>query len=439
MRILIAGAGEIGAMVAGELYEEHDVTIIDRDPCACARLADMDVRVLQGNAANAQLLIQAGVREADIVLAVTGNDEVNIITCIVAGHMGVKQTIARASNPEYIDQPVKHRKQIGIGYMICPELVMAEELARTLYFPSMLMNRELAKGKAELIEFKVTKNMPIIGLVRDASLPRNCRIVAINRSGYIALPRPDDEIFPGDRVIAVCDSAVLPELRNALHENGASHKVMIIGGGMVGFYLANRLEKMGFDLKVVEINAERCREIADRLSNTMVLNGDGTDISLLEEENAGEMDVVFAVTGLDEKNLLASLLTKQLGARKIISRANRNAYITPFEMVGVDRAVSPGQVTGDAVLELTTGVEDVVTLRDEKVELIDFTVSESSRAVGRSIAREMPRDSTIGIILRDGRPLNLDRDWKVQTGDDIIILALQPAISKVRKLFAAKG
>ena len=108
-------------------------------------------------------------------------------------------------------------------------------------------------------------------------------------------------------------------------------------------------------------------------------------------------------------------------------------------MVGVDRAVSPGQVTGDAVLELTTGVEDVVTLRDEKVELIDFTVSESSRAVGRSIAREMPRDSTIGIILRDGRPLNLDRDWKVQTGDDIIILALQPAISKVRKLFAAKG
>jgi trk system potassium uptake protein TrkA len=151
------------------------------------------------------------------------------------------------------------------------------------------------------------------------------------------------------------------------------------------------------------------------------------------------MDVVFAVTGLDEKNLLASLLTKQLGARKIISRANRNAYITPFEMVGVDRAVSPGQVTGDAVLELTTGVEDVVTLRDEKVELIDFTVSESSRAVGRSIAREMPRDSTIGIILRDGRPLNLDRDWKVQTGDDIIILALQPAISKVRKLFAAKG
>jgi trk system potassium uptake protein TrkA len=151
MRIMICGAGEVGFLVASELYEEHDVTVIDKDPAACGRMKDIDVKVMQGNAANARFLIEAGVKKVDIVLAVTGNDEVNIIACIIASHVGVRQTIARVSNPEYIDRPVQDRKEVGISHMICPELVMAEELARALYFPSMLMNRELADGKVELI------------------------------------------------------------------------------------------------------------------------------------------------------------------------------------------------------------------------------------------------------------------------------------------------
>lgn len=437
MRILITGAGEVGFLVASELYEEHDVTVIDKDIAACARLSEMDVRVLQGNAANAQLLIDAGMREADIVLAVTGNDEVNIITCIIAGHMGVKQTIARVSNPEYIDQPVKHRKQIGISYMICPELVMAEELARTLYFPSMLMNRQLAGGKVELIEFKVSKNMPLIGRIEDAALPHNCKIIAINRAGDIALPQKGvDEILPNDHIILICDSHALTNLRSMLHEEASSHKVMIVGGGMVGFYLAGRLEKMGFDLKLIEIDAQRCRYIADDLSSTMILNGDGTDISLLREEGAGDMDVVFAVTGLDEKNLLCSLLARQLGAKKIISRVNKSAYIKLFELVGVDRAVSPGQVTGDGVLQLVIGSEDVITLSDERIELVDFAVKKGAKIIGKNVTKELPEDSVAGMVLRNGQPMVPGEDCRVEEGDRVFVLALHPAISKVKKLFA---
>lgn len=436
MRILITGAGEVGFLVASELFEEHDVTVIDRDGAACARLQEIDVRVIEGNAANAHLLIEAGVRDADIVLAVTGNDEVNIITCIIASHLGVKQTIARVSNPEYINQPVEHRRQIGLSYMICPELVMAEELARTLYFPSMLMNRQLADGKVELIEFKVSEDTQMVGPLDDIRLPDNCKIIGINRSGEISIPQSDDVILPNDHVILICESGALPELRSMLHEETSTRKVMIVGGGMVGFYLASRLEEMGFDLKLIEIDAKRCREIADKLSETMILNGDGTDISLLKEENVGDMDVVFAVTGLDEKNLLASLLARQLNAQKIISRVNKSAYIKLFELVGVDRAVSPGQVTGDAVLQLVIGGEDVITLSDEKMELVDFAAKKNAKIIGKNIMKELPKDAVLGMVLRHGKPMVPDEECKIAEGDRVFVLSLHSGMSKLKKLFS---
>jgi trk system potassium uptake protein TrkA len=313
---------------------------------------------------------------------------------------------------------------------------MAEELARTLYFPSMLLNRQLEGGKVELIEFKVSEGMPLIGPVKDIKLPENCKILAINRAGEIDLLDEKGKIMLGDHLIVICDADALPKLRKMLHQESSSHKVMIVGGGMVGFYLANRLEKMGFDLKLIEIDKERCKEISERLSDTMILNGDGTDISLLKEENVSDMDVVFAVTGVDEKNLLCSLLARQLCANKIIARVNKNSYIHLFEMVGVDRAVSPGQVTGDAVLQLTAGVEDVVTLRDEQIELIDFAAKKKSRILGKSILKEVPREAVVGMIMKNGRPLVPKEDTKVEEGDRVFVMALHPVVSKVKKLFA---
>ena len=437
MRILITGAGEVGFLIASELYADHDVTVIDKDPVACARLQDMDVKVLQGNSANARLLLKAGIKKADIVAAVTGNDEVNVITCIIAGHLGVRQTIARVSNPEYIDQPVQDRKEIGISYMICPELAMAEEMARSLYFSSMLMNRDLAGGKIELIEFKVTRDMNILGPIDKICLPKNCNLVAINRAGEIFIPKKDDQIQLNDHLMLLCDSKALPSLRQMLHEAQTSQKVMIVGGGMVGFYLANRLEKMGLDVKLIEQNAERCAEIADKLSDTMILNGDGSDLALLQEEGAGKMDVVFAVTGLDDKNLLCSLLVKQLGAKKILSRVNRSVYIRLFEMVGVDRAVSPGQVTADAVLQRVIGGEEVITLSDERMELVDFIVRPGARIIGKSTSEELPKDSLVGMVLRDGTPMLPGIDFKAKVGDRVFVMSMPEVVSKVKKLFVS--
>ena len=435
MRVLITGAGEVGFLIASELYADHDVTVIDKDPLACARLQNMDVKVQLGNSANARLLIEAGIKKADIVVAVTGNDEVNVITCIIASHLGVRQTIARVSNSEYIDQPVQDRREIGISYMICPELTMAEEMARSLYFSSMLMNRDLARGLVELIEFKVTPEMNLLGSVEKVSLPRNCNIIAINRAGEILIPKKDDQIHPNDHLMLLCDSKSLPSLRQMLHESQASPKVMIVGGGMVGFYLANRLEEMDMDVKLIEQNAERCAEIADELSGTMILNGDGSDLALLQEEGAGKMDVVFAVTGHDDKNLLCSLLVKQLGAEKILSRVNRNVYIKLFEMVGVDRAVSPGQVTADAVLQRVIGGEEVITLSDERMELVDFIARPGAKIIGKSVTKELPRDSLVGMVLRDDRPIVPTDDFKIVAGDRVFVMSMPDVVSKVKKLF----
>ena len=437
MRILITGAGEVGYLIASELHHDHDVTVIDKDPAACARLQDMDVKVLQGNSANARLLLEAGIKKADIVVAVTGNDEVNVITCTIAGHLGVRQTIARVSNPEYIDQPVQDRKEIGISYMICPELAMAEDMARALSFSSLLMDRELGRGLVELIEFKVGEQMNLVGPLEKVALPSNCKIVAINRSGDITIPRRDDSVRLNDHLMVLCDSRILSDLKQLLHETSGTHRALIVGGGMVGFYLAQRLEKLGLDVKLIEQNAERCAEIADRLTGTMILNGDGSDLGLLREEEAGKMDVVFAVTGQDDKNLLCALLAKQLGAKKILSRVNRSAYIQLFEMVGVDRAVSPGQVTADTVLQRVIGEDEVITLSDQRMELVDFVVRPKARIIGKILSKELPKDSMVGLVIRDNVPMMAGEDFRAAVGDRIFIMSMPEVISKVKKEFVS--
>ena len=438
MQIFITGAGDVGYHLARELSQDYDVTVIDQKSRACERLEEIDVRVLQGNAANAQLLVEAGIEDADIVVAVTGNDEVNMITCISASHLGVERTIARVSNSDYIDQPMKDRKNIGIGLMICPELVMAERIVKELYFPSMVERRRLAGGKAELIELAVGEEMPLAGPISKIDLPENCRIAAIKRGEEILIARKEESIRAGDRLILTCEAKSVPKLRKIIHEDTASHKVMIVGGGVVGFYLAKWLEKMDFDLKLVEIDNDRCQELAEELPDTLILNGDGTDISLIKAENVGSMDAVFSVTGFDEKNLLCSLLAKQLGADKIVARVDRSDYIDLFEMVGVDHAISPGRVTVDAVLKLIRGGDEAISSGKEEAEILELRAEKEAKILGKNAAEKMPKGTILGTIMRGSQPIIPTLDTEVKEGDRIFVLALPKASPKVKALFSAE-
>ncbi|MHC1630961.1 MAG: Trk system potassium transporter TrkA [Methanotrichaceae archaeon] len=435
MKILITGAGNVGFHLASTLSHDKDVTIIDKDPESCARLEGIDVKVLQGNAANAKLLIEAGIKKTDIVMAVTGNDEVNIITCIIANHLGVKNTCARVSNSDYIDRPMKHREQIGIGVMICPELVMAERIVTDLYFPSMVECHQQAGGKSEIVELKVSEGMPLIGPIEDFDLPENCNIVVIKRNGGIIMPSEINTIKPKDRLVLTCDVKSVSKLRRLIHEEATPQKVMIVGGGVVGFYLAKWLENMDFDLKLVEIDKQRCQALAKDLPETLILNGDGTDISLLEAENAGSMDVVFSVTGIDEKNLLCSLLAKQLGAKKIVSRVNRSDYINLFEIVGIDRAISPGMVMVETVIGMVTGEGDVVTIDRDEAELLELKVEKNSEIIGKNVTENMPKGAVLSMIMRDDQPIIPTSEFYVKEGDRVFVRVLPAISSRVKSLF----
>jgi trk system potassium uptake protein TrkA len=333
---------------------------------------------------------------------------------------------------------MKDRKQIGIGLMICPELVMAERIVTGLYFPSMIERRRLAGGKGELIELSVDKDMPLTGTIANADLPENCKLAAIKRGEEILIPKKEDSIKAGDRLILTCDAKSVPKLRRLIHEDTASHKVMIVGGGVVGFYLAKWLEKMDFDLKLVEIDNERCQVLAEELPDTLILNGDGTDISLIKAENVGSMDVVFSVTGFDEKNLLCSLLAKQLGAEKIVARVDRSDYIDLFEMVGVDHAISPGMVTVDAVLRLIRGGEEVIVIGKDEAEVLEFRAEKEAKIIGKNAADKMPKGAILGMIMRGNQPIIPTAETEVKDGDRVFILALPKVLSKVKALFSAE-
>jgi trk system potassium uptake protein TrkA len=268
----------------------------------------------------------------------------------------------------------------------------------------------------------------------------NCCIVsALFRGEEVIIPHGEDKIQKNDRVVIIGKPASMKEVRNMFGETGVKRSsVMIIGGGIVGFYLAKLVAMGEYNIKLIETDKKRASLIAEELPGVLVLNGDGTDINLLKEEGIGEMDVVISVTNSDEKNLLCSLIAKQLGAKKVIARADRSDYVSLFEIVGVDSAVSPRQATINEVLKLTMsqGIETLTTIEGEKAEIIEYTASKKSKIVGKPLKDvRFPKGSIVSIVVRDGNTVVPRGEYVIEEGDKVVIFALQSAGTEVEKLF----
>jgi trk system potassium uptake protein len=447
MKAVVIGAGEVGYHIAKFLSLTHDVVVVEKDEEVAQRADELDIQVLHGNGANADILTSI-LHDVDILIAVTGVDEVNIVACmtaklIIRSHPGWRETktIARVSNPDYIDVPVTSRAQVGVDIMICPELALASEVAEVLSRPSAIDAEVFAGGKIQMMEFAVRPDNRLVGQkMQDLKLDDCCIVSAIFRKNEIIIPHGDDVIRANDHMVIIGKPRAMKELDRVFGGEGPHRiRILLIGCGIVGFYLAKLIDKdEKADLKIIEYRKSRCIEVAEVLENALILNGDGTDVNLLREENIEEMDVVLAVTDNDEKNLLCSLLAKQMGAKKVIARADRSDYVPLFEMVGIDMAVSPREATVNEVLKLTMGrgIEKLATLEGEKAEIIEYTTSRNSKIVGKSLDRvKFPKGAIVTMVVHNDEIIIPKGDFVIREGDRVIVFALSSAVPAVEKFF----
>jgi trk system potassium uptake protein TrkA len=447
MKAIVIGAGEVGYHIAKFLSFTQDVIVVEKDEEVAQRADELDVQVLEGNGANADILASI-IHDTDILVAVTGIDEVNIVACmtaklIIRSHPGWKETktIARVSNPDYIDVPITSRSQVGVDIMICPELALASEVAEVLSSPSAIDTEVFAGGKVQMMEFAIRPDNKLVGKqIQDLKLDDCCIVSAIFRKQEIIIPHGNDIINAKDHIVVVGKPRALEEL-GRIFGNAESHRnrILLIGCGIVGFYLAKLIDKdENADLKIIEYKKSRCIEVAEKLENALILNGDGTDVNLRREENIEDMDVVLAVTNNDEKNLLCSLLAKQMGAKKVIARADRPDYVPLFEMIGIDMAISPREATVNEVLKLTMGrgIEKLTTLEGEKAEIIEYTTSRYSKIIGKSLNKiKFPKNAIVTTIVHNDEIIIPGGDSVIREGDRVIVFALSSAVSAVEKFF----
>ena len=450
MKILILGAGQVGSTVAESLVgEANDITIVDTDGEKLRQLQDrLDLRTLIGNAAHPSVLERAGIADTDILLAVTQSDEVNLLACKLAASLYNTPTrIARIRATEYLERPeVFSPDNFCVDFSICPEQILTEYIVKLIEFPEALQVQHFSQGKASLVAVRAFEGGPLVGkplsFLRTHMPHVDTRVAAIFRKDSPIIPQGNTVVEEGDEIffIAATDNirSVLQEMRRM---DKPSKRVMIVGGGNIGRRLAKSLEN-DYQVKLIEYNKKSCERLAGELSRTLVLNGDGTDEKLMQQEHVGEVDVFCALTNDDENNIMSALLAKQGGARKVIALINRSAYVGLVQGGKIDIALSPAQITiGSLLAYVRQGdVAAVHSLRRgaaEALELVAHGDRQSSRVVGRRIDEiDLPEGVTIGAIVRGKDVIMGHRDQVIEAGDHVIVFVIDKLmVKKVEKLF----
>lgn len=450
MKILILGAGQVGSTVAESLVSEaNDITVVDCDGDKLRQLQDrLDLRTLTGNAAHPSTLEQAGIADTDILLAVTQSDEVNLVACKLAATLYNTPTrIARIRAADYLERPeVFSADNFCVDFSICPEQILTDYITKLIEFPEALQVLEFADGKASLVAVRAFEGGPLVGnplnFLRSHMPQVETRVAAIFRKDRPLIPEGSTVIEDGDEIFFIAATgnirSVLSEMRRM---DKPSKRVMIVGGGNIGRRLAKALER-DYQVKLIEHNKKSCGKLAGELKNTLVLNGDGTDEKLMQQEHVGDVDVFCALTNDDENNIMSALLAKQGGARKVIALINRSAYVSLLQGGKIDIALSPAQVTiGSLLAYVRQGdVAAVHSLRRGAAEALELVVHgdrQSSRVVGRRIDEvDLPKGATIGAIVRGDRVIMGHHDTLIEAEDHVIVFVInKQMVKRVEKLF----
>ena len=450
MKIIILGAGQVGATVAELLaIEANDVTLVDRNLGHLRELQDrLDIRTVHGHAANPDVLLNAGAEDADLLIAVTNADETNLVACQVAYTLFHTPTkIARLRAPEYLEHPqLFGGNALPVDVVISPEQLVTDSITRLLEFPGALQVLDFAGGRAQLVALKAYYGGPMVGhelkALREHMPNVDARVAAIYRRDRALMPEGRSVIEAGDEVFFI---AARKDIRNVMSEmrrlDRPNKRIMIAGGGNIGRRLAKTLEGR-YHVKLIERDAERARYLAEHLEDTIVLKGHGADEGLLLEESIEDVDVFCAITNDDQANILSALLAKRLGAKKVMALINKPAYVDLVQSESIDIAISPSQATiGSLLTYIRRGdVVQVHSLRRGAAEAIEAVVhgdTGSSRVVGRRIeAIDLPPGTTIGAVVRGEAVLMAHHDTVIEPEDHVILfLTDKRHIPAVERLF----
>lgn len=447
MRIIIVGAGEVGYHLAERLSQQgQDVVVVDSSPEKAEVIGDrLDVLTVVGNGAAVPVLEEAGVDRADLFLAVTNRDEVNIIGCLAADRMGVPRKIARVSNADFfMDRGVLSREQLGIDLMINPERECAEETFKLLSSEVASELIEFAEGRVMLVGLRVQEGAPVAGRtiveLAEQLEERRYTTVAIQREGVTEIPTGESRIEAGDQIYLVSPASEMKHLPAlAGYEAYPLRRVMIAGGSVEAVYLAGFLEEERIACTIIERDRGRCVELSTALPQTLILHGDATDAELLEMEGVGATDGFVAYSNHDETNLLASLMAKATGARKVVSLIERRQYMGIAPRLGIDATVSPRLSAANGILRYIhrANVSTVAALRGVDAEAIEVRIGPRARALGVPFREvEFPPGGVVGAIVRDGALITPRGDDWVQSGDHVVLFGRPDAIPALEKLFA---
>jgi trk system potassium uptake protein len=449
LKIVIVGAGEVGYHIASRLaLENKDVVVVDKDAEAIRRVADgMDVQTVNGSGSSPSVLEEAGIREAEILLAVTNRDETNLVACLVADLLspGTKK-LARIRGADFDQYHETFRNQTPhIDTVINPEIEVVNTIEQLMRVPGAVDVGEFAQGRIKFVGVYLDRHSRLAG-VRLSDLPekigRRLLIAAVVREEEVIIPTGKDRLLPGDLIYFISEQDKLSEALSIFDKHPEPVKrVLIIGGGRIGMRLAMRLESQSIYCKIIEKNPLRCAVLAEKLNKAIVLHGDGSDQNLLSEENIGDIDVVVTLTNDEETNILSSLLARRMGAGKAITKISKFSYFPLMTAIGIEQVVSTRLSAINTILQhVRRGkVLSAVSLKGEQAEVMEAVALETSDIVDKPLRRiSFPKGAILAGIIRKDQIIIPDGESIVEPNDRIIIFAQRRAISGVEKLLSVK-
>ena len=447
MNIFIAGGGRVGFYLARLLsVEGHDVTVIEAAAGTVERIdAALDVSTIVGNAASVMLQKNGGVAKADLFVAVTGNNEVNLVAAATAKSLGANQVVARVENPIYVDGSILYETILGIDYFLSPDGLTAQDIAKYIEQPGLIAGEDFGRGRVLMRQVRVTKSPTVNGKTLADVIPpgsdTGVLLGVINRNGTIMTARGDATVEPGDLITLVGQREKMADAQKLFQGvEPRLDKVVIMGGGSVGLHLAQNLENRQRNVKLFEHKLTRCQELAATLNKTKVVYRDGTSRVALEEEHVDSADVFVATSSDDERNIMSAVLAKEVGAKRTITVVHQPDFAPLVTKLGIDHAVTPRACIANRILRLVhqKSVSSLAVLEEGQIEILEFNVKGDAPIIGNrliDLRAKFPKEAVVATIIRGDQVIVPTGQDEIHAGDSAVVIATRDSLEAVRKFF----